>query len=132
MQTVDYQADTEGAREAINAWVNDHTEGRIPELIQPGVLDASTLLALVNAVYLRAAWILPFDPAATEPGAFTLPDGSTVQVPMMQDENKRMYAKGDGWQAVEMPYAGHDLSMVVILPRGAPVERPLLPCGSSS
>jgi len=117
VQTVDYAADAEAAREAINAWVDDHTESRIPELIAPGILDELTQLTLVNAIYLRAAWVLPFDASATEPGTFTLPSGSTVEVPTMHADEKREYAEGDDWQAVELRYAGPDLSMVVILPK---------------
>jgi len=40
VETVDYADDTEAARVAINEWVADATEDRIPELLGEGVLTA--------------------------------------------------------------------------------------------
>ncbi len=69
MHTVDYIGDTEGARRAINGWTGQHTHGRIPELVPAGVLDPLTRLVLVNAVYLKAPWLVQFDKRATGPDA---------------------------------------------------------------
>lgn len=116
MNTVDYVSDTEGARVAINGWVSDSTEERIPELIDEGVLFSDTRLTLVNAVYLNAPWLAPFDPEATVDGPFTLPDSSVVDVPMMTATTPMMFATGDGWRAVELPYAGRELAMLIFVP----------------
>ena len=116
MNTVDYVSDTEGARVAINGWVSDSTEERIPELIDEGVLFSDTRLTLVNAVYLKAPWLAPFDPEATVDGPFTLPDSSVVDVPMMTATTPMMFATGDGWRAVELPYAGRELAMLIFVP----------------
>ena len=67
VRLVDYEAATEAARKAINGWVSDQTEQRIPELLQQGVLDDLTRLVLVNAIYLKAAWQTPFTADATAP-----------------------------------------------------------------
>ncbi len=106
----------EQARAAINDWVAGETNDRIEELIQPGVLDDLVRLVLINAVYLNAAWAMPFLEESTADGEFSLLDGSTVQVPMMRQSGSLRYATGDGWQAVELPYAGRDLAMLVIVP----------------
>ncbi len=116
MNTVDYVSDTEGARVAINAWVSDSTEERIPELIDEGVLSSDTRLTLVNAVYLRAPWLTSFDPEATVDGPFTLPDGAVVEVPMMTATGPMMFATGDGWRVVELPYSGGELAMLIFVP----------------
>jgi serpin B len=71
---------------------------------------------LTNAVYFNAPWAHPFREAMTEPGAFTLLDGSQVVVPMMRQAEPLGYADGEGYQAVELPYGGHEMSMVIILP----------------
>ena len=60
VRLVDYLADAEAARKAINAWVDEQTEQRIRELLVPGVITPDTRLTLVNAVYLKAAWLTPF------------------------------------------------------------------------
>ena len=75
-----------------------------------------TRLVLTNAIYFDAAWAQPFDEKATKDGPFTLLDGSQVTVPTMRQTDSFGYAKGDGYQAVELPYDGRQLSMVILLP----------------
>lgn len=116
LRLVDYIDATEDARQAINGWVAEQTEDRIPELLVPGVLTADTRLTLVNAIYLKAAWQTPFFEEATSPGPFTLLDGTTLEVPMMRLGESLPYAEGDGWRAVELPYIGGELAMTVIVP----------------
>jgi serpin B len=116
MYLVDYRADTEGARRSINTWVDAETRRRIPELIAPGVLDDLTRLVLVNAIYLKAQWSMPFDESVTEDAPFTTIDGTEVQVPMMGMGERFPYASGAGWQAVELTYVGDELAMLLLLP----------------
>ena len=117
VQLVDYRRDPDGARVLINGWVKARTEGRIPQLLAPGVVDTATRLTLVNAVYLKAPWQVPFDPGSTAPAPFTRADGSTVDVPTMSGGGRQLgYAAGPGWQAVELPYAGGSLAMTIVVP----------------
>ncbi|HEY4753327.1 MAG TPA: serpin family protein, partial [Candidatus Limnocylindrales bacterium] len=116
VQLVDYMATPESARAAINGWVADHTEQRIKDLLAQGTVDAATRLVLVNAIYLKAAWLKPFEKDGTQPAPFHLANGSTVEVPMMRTGGMLDYAKGSGWQAVALPYVGQQLSMLVIVP----------------
>lgn len=116
VRLVDFREATDAARQLINAWVSDRTSERIPDLLAPGVLDESSRLALVNAIYLKAAWLHPFEVPRTVDGTFHLADGSAVTVPMMSMVEQLPYARGDGWQAVELPYVGGSLAMTVIVP----------------
>jgi serpin B len=79
-------------------------------------VDDLTRLILVNAVYLKAPWSIPFNEDATADGSFTTSAGETVRVPMMWSTHTMAYAHGDGWQAVDLAYLGNTLSMVLILP----------------
>ncbi len=116
VRLVDYRADAEGARKAINAWVSDQTEQRIPELLVPGTITPDDRLALVNAIYLKAAWLTPFTEAETKAAPFTRLDGSTVTTPFMASIGGLPYAEGSGWRAVQLPYVGGSLALTVILP----------------
>ena len=99
----------------IDSWVRQQTADRITKLFDKLLPD--TRLVLANAVYLRADWAQPFEDPMN--GTFTRADRSTVQVPMMTHEYGRLrYAAGDGWQAVEVPYAGGQLAMRIMLPSG--------------
>lgn len=116
VRLVDYKTAAEAARMAINAWVSEETEDKIPNLLAEGTLDALTRLVLVNAVYLDATWSMQFDPEATVEAPFTTLEGSTTTVDMMRQSALHAYGKGDGWQAVELPYMRDELSMLLIVP----------------
>jgi serpin B len=116
MSLVDFAAGIEEARVTINDWVSEQTEGKIENLIPPGVLDATTRLVLTNAIYFNAAWAKPFQEEATSDGPFYLLDGSQVMVALMHQSERLGYAEGDGFQLVELPYDGSELSVVILLP----------------
>lgn len=113
---VDYRGDAEMARVAINGWVDEQTNGRIPELLGDGTLGPDTRLTLVNTVYLNAPWRRVFEESATTTRPFTLPGGGTAEVEMMRATRHLAYADGPGWRAVEVPYAGDRLVMVLVAP----------------
>jgi len=113
MRQVDFRSDSPGAVRAINSWTSKQTHGRIPAIVSG--LDSSTRLVLAGALYLRAPWNTPFDDA--RPAPFTRLDGSAVQADLMSvAAHDTGYATGPGWQAVDVPYAGGELAMAVILP----------------
>ncbi len=116
VRLVDYQTDFERARLLINAWVDEQTERRIPELLAQGTVDNLTRLVLVNAIYLKAAWLTPFEKGHTASQPFWRLDGSSIDVPTMRLTAGFGYADGDGWRAVELPYVGGSLAMTVIVP----------------
>jgi serpin B len=116
LREVDYEADPEAARTEINDWVADRTEERITDLLPEGSIKQRTRLVLTNAIYFLANWQHPFQTAATEEEAFTALDGSTTDVPMMSQEVSLPYAEVDGAKAIDLPYVGEDVSMLVVLP----------------
>ena len=116
LRTLDFVQETEKARQTINDWVAEQTEGKIEDLIPPGILNPLVRLVLTNAIYFNGKWVLPFEANDTRDDAFHLLDGSTVQVPTMSQTETFRYAEGDGYQAVELPYRDSNMSMVLLLP----------------
>lgn len=113
---LDFETDPEAARLAINNWVADSTEDRIPDLFPRGTIRSDTRLVLTNAVYFNAAWKQPFEPERTVDGTFHAAGGDVI-VPMMSGENDSLrYTSGDGYQALALPYDGDELDMVMIMP----------------
>jgi serpin B len=105
------------ALEAINAWVKTETKGEIPSILQK--LEPDARFVILNAVYFKGAWELAFDPARTARAPFTRVDGSKREdVPMMSATLPVQLAELDKLHAVWLPYAGKDIAMVVIAPRG--------------
>ena len=114
MERVDF-SQAEKARGQINDWVSRKTEERIQDLIPQGGVNELTRLVLTNAIYFNAAWATQFDEARTEDGPFKRLDGSQVQVPMMSQTESLNYALDGGFLAVELPYDGREMSMVIVL-----------------
>jgi len=117
LNLLDFMADPEQCRLTINGWVEDETADRIKDLLPQGSITVDTRLVLTNAIYFKAAWNVPFDPDNTTSGDFHLLDGGTVNAEMMNQNEMLPYAEGDGFAAVELPYDGEKLSMVVIVPQ---------------
>lgn len=113
---VDFSTPPGAARELINSWISDETSDLIPELFPDPSFDANTAMVLVNAVAMDAPWEFPFDPAETRAGPFTLADSTDVTVPMMHYDEYLPSLWTEQLQAVELPYGGGALSMVVIVP----------------
>ncbi|MBF0544358.1 MAG: serpin family protein [Candidatus Riflebacteria bacterium] len=115
---LDFAKDPEIARVAINAWVASMTEQKITELLAPGMTEIlrSTQLVLTNAVYFKADWLHKFEKSLTASASFICADGPSVGVSMMNQTGAFSYSQGDLWQAVELPYDGNNVSLVLILP----------------
>jgi len=116
----DFRAAPEATRTEINRVIASQTEGKISGLLPSGTITALTRLVLASAVYLKAAWTEPFPERATADAPF-YPDGrdqAALTVAMMHGTASRAYLRGDGYQAVLLPYRDINLAMAVLLPDG--------------
>ena len=131
MNLVDFRGGADAARLAMNQWVEEHTGKKIRELVPPGGVDELTRLVLINAVYFKGMWVLPFRKSDTRDEPFYLEEGGEVEVPLMHQETEIRYMQGAGFQAVELLYRG-DLSMLILLPGRRDGLRDLEPVLSAS
>ena len=111
------------AASQVNQTISAETRGHISKLVTPGMLTGVGWV-LTSALYLDAKWAAPFDPAKTEPGAFTLAGGKSVSTPYL-DGRGFTYAKSGGWTAVSLPYQGGKLTMTALLPPSGTGSCPL-------
>ena len=116
LKQIDFHIHADAARTEINDWVDHKTKGEITGLIQPGVLGPATRLVLVNAIYFKGSWERKFDKLSTTQAPFTVAPKQKPEVPLMNLTADFKYAEVEGLQLLELPYAGGDLSMVVLLP----------------
>ena len=114
---VDFTTAAESAREEINRWVAKETKDKIPDILPPGSLDGMTRLVLANAIYFRGTWLKQFDKAKTVTQPFQVSADREVQAPLMTHVDEVGYMEEPDFQAVELPYMGGELAMLVILPR---------------
>jgi len=118
MLLVDF-AQAEAAGRTINQWVQQQTNGRIQNLVPPGSLGILTRLVLTSAVCFKGDWVQPFDRRNTREEDFTISAQKKVKLPLMFRKATLGYAEEQTFQALELPYAGRELSMVVLLPKKA-------------
>lgn len=117
IQLADFAGQPEAVRQDINGWVSEKTNDKIKDLLPRGVLTPDTAMVLVNAIYFKADWMYQFDPNETREAPFHLLDGSDVQVEMMSQSLSGIpYARGNGYQAIELPYQGKTAVMDIIVP----------------
>jgi serpin B len=117
LNEVDFRTAAEEARRTINAWVEQQTKEKIKDLIPPGMLDALTRLVLTNAIYFKGDWAHPFKKPQTKEEPFKVTATQQVTVPMMNQTGFFKYFDGGSFQALELPYVGDKLSMLVLLPK---------------
>ncbi len=124
MMAVDFVGAPDESRLRINDWIAEETEGKVKDLLPPGAVEESTRLVLTNAIYFNASWLWQFNPRDTEVRPFHLAGGGTAMVPMMTETTKEFYgyARGDGYQAVDVPYSWGEMSMTILLPDEGALE----------
>jgi serpin B len=76
-----------------------------------------TRLVLMNAVYFDAMWKDTFEREDTRSQQFCLVTGDSAAISMMHQTARMKCAENASWQALEMPYDGNEMSMVILLPR---------------
>ena len=117
---LDFLKNCESARQTVNAWAEEKTKGNIKDLIPSKKLTPATKLVLTNATYFYGKWALPFNEGLTHIASFNLRKGffstKKVKVPfMLQTEYFRHLFTGT-FQAIQLPYLGGELNMLILLP----------------
>lgn len=118
----------------INAWITEQTPG--PQLgslasddpalqsrSAPGVVD-EVAFVVVNVLRFKADWQNRFDPELTRDGEFWTGPDSPHTVRFMRQTSQFRHAMDDRFHYVELPYAGGEFSMHLLLPiRPLPVTK---------
>jgi serpin B len=113
---VNFRARPDEAVRAINDWVSGKTREKIRELVRRDFISDDTRLVLTNAIYFKGRWERVFEGSDTRDEDWYGPNG-TGKVPMMHRRGGYLYYDGGTFQALDLPYQGRQLSMLVVLPR---------------
>ncbi|XP_004682085.2 PREDICTED: serpin A12 [Condylura cristata] len=118
-----YNADTipadfhnlENARQQINDYVSQKTQGMIDDLINS--IAPGTVMLLINCIFFRARWQQEFDPKETKEEDFLMDGNKTAKVPMMSHGGMYEVGRDDelACTVLEMPYQGN-ITATFILP----------------
>ncbi|XP_021011015.1 serine protease inhibitor A3F-like [Mus caroli] len=116
--TADFQQPRE-AKKLINDYVSKHTQGKIKELISH--LNKDTWIVLVNYIYFKGKWKMPFDPNRTFKSEFYLDEKRSVNVSMMKIDNLRTpYFRDEELtcSVVELKYTGNASALFILPDQG--------------
>ncbi len=116
LRSLDFVQDPDGSRKTVNAAIEEATEGKIRDLLQPPDVTDETRLVLTNAIYFKASWAEEFPAGRTQVGAFHRKDGTAVDVPFMERTDGFLHAERDGLTAIDLPYLGGEVAMLVLMP----------------
>ena len=100
--------------EEINNWISTETNDKIDKMIEE--INPQLVMFLINAIYFKGNWTIPFEEHKTHTDDFNLPDGSNVQVNYMSNIADYKYYNGSNYQAVRLPYGRDKIAMYVLLP----------------
>ncbi|MCL2321917.1 MAG: serpin family protein [Oscillospiraceae bacterium] len=113
IQALDFS--NELAVDAINKWASDNTNGLIEQAISQQ-LGPDVMMCLLNTVYFKADWEIPFDKINTVKSDFISPKGK-IQVDMMNIDKYFNYYENNLFQMVSLPYKDGKTSLLIILPK---------------
>lgn len=104
---------SEQAVRAINDWCSEQTHGLIPAIID--TLDPAYALCLLNSLYFKGGWRDGLADAI-ESALFTTADGGHVPVCLMCRDGEALYAQGEDYQALRLPFGDGHFAMTFLLP----------------
>nr|XP_010301136.1 PREDICTED: ovalbumin-related protein X-like [Balearica regulorum gibbericeps] len=118
LEIVNFKTGSEQARQLINSWVENQTNGQIQDILEPGSVDRHTMLVLVNAIYFKGIWKTAFKEEDTREFPFTVTKQESRPVQMMCQNStfKTAAVPAENMKILELPYASGELSMLVLLP----------------
>ena len=102
------------AKNIINQWVNQKTNGRIKAIVD--FIDPNDVMFLINAIYFKGIWTYQFDKDLTRDDYFTLNDGTQKPCKMMVQNGDFQYFANSDFQAVDLPYGAGNFRMSILLP----------------
>lgn len=115
VENLDYQ-NKEQAAGTINKWVEQKTNNKIQNLINPDKLKSETKLVLANTLYFSGKWARPFD--FTRKGMFHATESQSKEVNFLQGTFEAKYRHCGFYQAkfLELDFQGGNISMTFVLP----------------
>ncbi|MDF1546201.1 MAG: serpin family protein [Bacteroidales bacterium] len=117
VQELSFKANSEKNAKTINRWVKKSSNFNIRSIIRPENISEDDNLIYTNYVYLNGNWENPFNDQFTSKSDFYLIDSTKVKVDFMNQTSYLRYNENDIFQILELPYAGRNISMIIILPK---------------
>ena len=99
----------------INKWTSDKTNNLIDNIVSNEDIKKSTVQVLINTLFYKNNWSLPFDTTKTKSLLFNGVNG-TIKTPMMYQTNYFFYKKDSNYEILKLPFKNSSISLYIILP----------------
>ncbi len=109
--SIDFTADD--ATQAVNGWVSEKTNGKIPSAIDD---ISNTVALLINTVYMKASWATTFSSENNVKGSFRNSDGTAKECEMLHATRDLKYNAGDKYDVASLDLGNFSYTMNFILP----------------
>ncbi|KAM6135153.1 LOW QUALITY PROTEIN: ovalbumin-related protein X-like [Pterocles gutturalis] len=118
LEMVNFKTASDQARQLINSWVENQTNGKIKDFLSSGSVGLDTAMVLVNAIYFKGIWKTAFEEEHTRevPFSVTKQESRPVQMMCQNSTFKVATVAAEKMKILEIPYASGELSMLVLLP----------------
>lgn len=115
VREANFSGNVEGEKQKISRWVSDKTSGFITDY--KSIVTDTTLTDLLNVVYFKGKWAMPFKAENTLQHEFKNLDGSTSKIKMMNEVFKDAikYHEDGKFKAIALPYS-ENAAMYLIMP----------------
>lgn len=97
----------------INNWVDDKTDGQIPQILD--VIPENSVMYLVNALAFKDKWLNKYSKNSIKNGKFTFENGETADVEYMYSVEEK-YLKLDNARGFIKYYKNDKYAFAVLLP----------------
>lgn len=102
----------EDGRLKVNSWVNEYTQGLIPNFLDNPL---SSDVLLLNTIYFKGEWAVTFDKDKTSKEAFRNFGGTISEADFMQTELETSVADQNGLTLVSLPFGKGAYTMSFII-----------------
>ena len=107
---------TKEANEAMQSWLNEHTEGLLEDAVKGIESDPDTILTLMSSLYFEQMWSDKFQESATAPDIFTHADGSETEIDFMHAGGSGAWYRGENFVMAARSFQDDGGRMLFILP----------------
>lgn len=102
----------DAARRELNAWVSEHTDGMIEDILDE--IPADAVMYLVNALAFEADWAEQYKEHQLRDGTFHAISGDKTAQMMYSEEHS--YLSGEGFTGFMKPYSDGRYAFAALLP----------------
>ena len=106
------------AARTINKWIENNTGCKLKDVVKANMITESTRMLIINAIYFKAKWKIPFNKNYTKDEKFFMPGNKTVQVQTMHLFKQVLLTELGNLKtkAIRLPFQGDKVVMDILLP----------------